>query len=170
MGGATGYLGDAMILEGDDWLGLAVGYGAAIALLAVFVVSPGIDLREGGREGGGKSVTRGRSKRRRKMKGRGRGRRGRGRRRRRRKMKGRGRRRRRRKKKRRRRRRGMKKRIKERCNIKEKHMTSGSVLSHLSTLGERKAMQGPHCHLHHFSVAQTFHLLRDLDAGAVVSS
>ena len=33
-----------MILEGGDELGFSVGYETSVALLAVFVVTPGVDL------------------------------------------------------------------------------------------------------------------------------
>ena len=44
MRGATGDLGDAVVLEAQDLLRLVVADGAAVALLTMLVVSPGIHL------------------------------------------------------------------------------------------------------------------------------
>lgn len=40
VGGAAGDLGDAVVLECGDWLGLATADGAVVALLPVLVISP----------------------------------------------------------------------------------------------------------------------------------
>lgn len=44
MGGATGYLGDAVIFQRHNMLWLPVADGATIALLSVLIVTPGIHL------------------------------------------------------------------------------------------------------------------------------
>ena len=44
VGGATGDFGDAVIFESSDKVGFSHGRAGSIALLAVLVVSPGVNL------------------------------------------------------------------------------------------------------------------------------